>query len=475
MLSNSFLLLEEYLIDKQNISLNKDYSNNFVISGLCSPSVYETMIKEINKISSNAFIIINIKDKSLKINYINYETQTIPLESKEGLKIIDKWVDKWGYIIRSLIKKTKNISLNLSGGFDTRTLLSIFLNSGIDLKKILISSSTDKKHCHEEDFKIANAYNFKLNNYSLDNKSTKWNIKNTLFCTLYSKLGFHKEFYFKDRFFVKPRFIFHGGGSSIRGYPGKPIQKYIEGISSENKKLGKEFYSSSKRLCNRSISFLKKEKEYNNEYEISSYFYQQGHSANHDGKAALEGFIANTYLIQPLIDPDMKKIKFLINNYSTFDLISYIFIRFAYNLTTFPFEGKRNLSSESIKKAKRLNKLIEPYEIKIDYNENFFIDYVRKSPVPVSYENKNINLYLQKLFDSSIFVQTITKLYDYKIYEWAKKYANNSNYFPFRHFYGLLSIAITIDILSFNEIYTNKLKNRNNTGIEKTVFHYLLK
>ena len=477
-LSNSFLLLEEYLVDKQNITLNKDFADNLVISGLCSPSIYETMVKEINKLASNSFIIINIKEKSFKINYINYETQTIPLESKEGLKIIDQWVDKWGYIIRSLIKKTNNISLNLSGGFDTRTLLSIFLNSGIDLKKILINSINDKKHSHEEDFKIASkiarAYNFKLNNYNLDNKSIEWGIKNTFFCTFYSKLGFHKEFYFKNRFFEKPKFIFHGGGE-IRGYPGMPIQKYIEGISSENKKLGKEFYSSSKKLCNRSVSFLKKEKEYNNNYEISSSFYQRGRSANHDGKAALEDFLANTYLIQPLIDPDIKKIKFINNNHSTYDLISYIYIRFAYNLTTFPFEGKRTINFESIKKAKKLNKLIKPYEIKIDYNENFFIDNIRKCPFSVSYENKNADLYLKKLFDSSIFIRTITKLYDYKIYKWAKEYTNHTNYFPLRHLYGLLSVAITIDILSFNKIYINKMKNRNNLKIEKTVFLYLLK
>ena len=81
-MSNSFLLLEEYLIDKQNISLNKDFTNNLVISGLCSPSVYETMITEINKISSNAYIVINVDDKSFKLNNINYEEQTIPLESK---------------------------------------------------------------------------------------------------------------------------------------------------------------------------------------------------------------------------------------------------------------------------------------------------------------------------------------------------------------------------------------------------------
>ena len=69
-ISNSFLLLEEYLIDKQKMSLNKDFCDNFILSSLCSPSIYETMIKEITKIPTNSFIIINIQKKSFKIKYI---------------------------------------------------------------------------------------------------------------------------------------------------------------------------------------------------------------------------------------------------------------------------------------------------------------------------------------------------------------------------------------------------------------------
>ena len=74
----------------------------------------------------------------------NYQQNTIPLESREGLELIDKWVDKWGYIIRSLKKKTKNISSDLSGGFDTRSMITILMNSGIDLNQIYIHSINDK-------------------------------------------------------------------------------------------------------------------------------------------------------------------------------------------------------------------------------------------------------------------------------------------------------------------------------------------
>jgi len=65
-LSNSFLLLEEYLIGKQNFTFNKEFSDNLIISDLCSPSIYETMINEIILIPPNSFIVLNIKKKHLK-------------------------------------------------------------------------------------------------------------------------------------------------------------------------------------------------------------------------------------------------------------------------------------------------------------------------------------------------------------------------------------------------------------------------
>ena len=49
-LSNSFLLLEEHLVGKQNFTLNKDFADDFIIEGLCTPSINETLVKEITKI-----------------------------------------------------------------------------------------------------------------------------------------------------------------------------------------------------------------------------------------------------------------------------------------------------------------------------------------------------------------------------------------------------------------------------------------
>jgi hypothetical protein len=85
------------------------------------------------------------------------------------MKIVDKWISKWGYIFRSLIKQTDNVSSDLSGGFDTRTLLAILLNSGIEMNSLNINSYLNKVHGHDEDLLIAknisSYYGFNLNIY----------------------------------------------------------------------------------------------------------------------------------------------------------------------------------------------------------------------------------------------------------------------------------------------------------------------
>ena len=159
------------------------------------------------------------------------------MESDEGLKIIDRWVDKWGYNLRSLKKKI-DFKADLSGRFDSRIILSILLNSGIDVKDLIIGSIADKKHTHEEDFKIesniSSKFGSKLNKNIIDNNGTKLNVKDALLCTIYTKLGFHKEFYTSTKFYTIPRFHVPGnGGELLREYHNQPIEKYIDEISSQ--------------------------------------------------------------------------------------------------------------------------------------------------------------------------------------------------------------------------------------------------
>ena len=362
-LSNSFLLLEQYLSKRQNITFNKNFADDLILSIYCAASLHETLINEIIKLDSNAFIIINIKEKNFKIDYIDYLENTIPLESIEGLKIIDEWADKWGYIYRSLKKKTNNMSSDLSGGFDSRALISILISSGLDLNDTLIFSSKDNFKDHPIDFKIAknisSKLGFELNKFRLDDNNMMYNIKDALICSLYSKLGFSKISGFNNRFFIKPRFYFTGcGGEVIRGYPGYQIYQYIDIIASRSKNFMKytfDLYHSLNSILNRSLELLTKNKKYSNDYQLTADLYAKGCIRNHCSKISTYNFLFNIYTFCPLLDPELKKIKYEMNEKSQ-ELIIYIYIRFAHELINFPFQGHRTLDIASIKKAEKLSK-----------------------------------------------------------------------------------------------------------------------
>ena len=313
---------------------------------------------------------------------------------------------------------------------------------------------------YEEDFKIAkkisSKYGFKLNKFSMYKNSIKFDLKDSLYLNYYTKLGFHKSFNLHNSFYRRPIFAFTGGfGGMIRGYPELPIWKYMKKLSSNSWKIKgheKEYFKSSKRIFNRSVNFLKKKNFTNNDYEISSILYEKGSGIYHFGMSAQIGFMKNSYILMPLMDPYLKQIKFNINGTSPHDLIAYIYIRFAPELISFPIEGNRKLNHESIKKAKMLNKMIIPYKKKSNYNDKFYIDFKRQSPVSFSKADNDEEHHLTKLFKSSKFKEIINRIYDKTIFDWAKAYKNKSKHIPLRHFYGLLAVE---------KIMENKMYNLN--------------
>ena len=374
-------------------------------------------------------------------------------------------MDKWGYIIRSIKNQTDNISFDLTGGFDTRSALPILLHSNINLKEILINSINDNKSVHEQDYQIASnissKYGLKLNNVSFDPREIRFNINDSLICEYYTKLGFHKSLNLNNSFYINPRFSFTGGGGeTIRGFPGVYIEEYIKFLLSDYKQIKgheEEFYNSSIRLLKRSINLLKKEKKINNLFDIAPSFYIRGPAVNHFGKISLKFFLRNRYLFQPLMDPDLKKIKFNINKDTNHDMIAYIYVRFAPDLIQFPFEGNKILNYKSIEKAKTLNKLIKSYESKTDFNPNFYIDFKRHYEVSSSYKIWNHKRYMENLFISEEFVHNINQKNNNSIYEWACEFRDKTDFMPLKHLYGLLAISKTIGLLTLNNNLFKKL------------------
>ena len=161
------------------------------------------------------------------------------------------------------------------------------------------------------------------------------------------------------------------------------------------------------------------------------------------------------------MDPEIKKIKFNINRNNTHDLIAYLYVRFAHDLINFPIQGKRKLNKESIKKAEKLNTLIKFDKKELDYNENFYIDNNRTSPVNSNEKNQDIYEYLKRLIEQEEFVHIINKVYNNSVYNWTLDSIRKSNYFPLRHGYALLAIAKIIEDLSRGKNKINNLANKS--------------
>lgn len=281
---------------------------------------------------------------------------------------------------------------------------------------------------YKEDFKIASKISsllgFKLNSWHIDNNGTKLSTEESLFCSIYSKLGITNWFRSPKKFLYNPKFIFSGfGGENLRGIPLYPINQYIYKLSGG---YHNKFYNSSFRLCERSKILLQNKKTYYNDYELSTDLYLKGRTRHHFGKTVLEAFLVNEYILCPLIDPDIIQLKYDINANSSDDLIAYILVRLAHNLLFFPFTTNRKIRKKSILNAKILNKKFGKYKIKNDFYEKFYIDIKRISPIsPQSSSkiNRNIKIkgYLIDYFNNPNFINNVNQIYDNSIYFRAKK------------------------------------------------------
>ncbi len=155
-LSNSFFRLLEYVKTRFSISLNRDYANHILSEDLVNNIAYsETPIQEITALDKDAFIEIDIHGKTLTYKLLDYKVASVNLNSAEGMAILDRWFLRWTNIFKKLKEKTDQITIDLSGGFDSRIIFLLMLKSDINLDEIRVNSINDTLHTHREDYEIA--------------------------------------------------------------------------------------------------------------------------------------------------------------------------------------------------------------------------------------------------------------------------------------------------------------------------------
>ena len=152
-LSKSFYMLTEHLKEKYTLTLNKDYCNQILCDSLVSLACQETPICEIKVLDKDLNIII--QKNMIKYYQRDYKENSIRLDSEEGIQVLDKWFYRWTTLFRNLKLHTNNISVDLSGGFDSRMTFMLMAESGMDLNEIRVNSINNEMKTHKEDYRIA--------------------------------------------------------------------------------------------------------------------------------------------------------------------------------------------------------------------------------------------------------------------------------------------------------------------------------
>lgn len=499
-ISNSFLKLVEYVKDKYPISLNKDVALSLIPSELTSIAYKQTMINEIEILPNNFIIHINTLEKTFFYEKQEFETYSIDLDSEEGIKILDTWFYKWIGTIRNLFSKTNAIQVDLTGGFDSRIVFSLFLRSNIDLNKIFVySKDTDR---HKEDFEIASniakKYDFKLNNRPKQSFKSINNYEDSIALAYYTKLCYHKYYDFPLYVSEEPLYLFGGvGGESLRSYWNKSTEEFIESWKKRASKYSEELINPIKNVLE--YNFKELQKEYDIEDKSSNLLpqilYKDVGSKYHFGKNSVQYYIRNQIRLSPLLDKNLFKLKKIPNNEDLLFIL--ILTRYCPELLNFKLDNNKKFNKDLIEYAKKINKQF-PFKQK-DYDKLYNSTNKTNTKKHVITQNIHTNLYheqipnikspedyIEKIFYSKSFRNLFESYFSHDLYEKVSFCVKNWDYQHLSMVNTTISILYIFEAVKFNkEKFSNthltwlngflKVKSFEDKIIEDDILNELIK
>ncbi|WP_407424381.1 hypothetical protein [Methanobrevibacter sp.] len=462
-ISNSFVKLVDYIKSNHEISLNRDYANDFLFASLTTSSYGGTLVNEISFLPRNYIVNIDKTNNEFDFDEINYDEHSISLNSKEGIEILDNWYFKWINIIRNIKTKTNNLCFELSGGFDSRMLAALWLSAGLDLDDIKVISIDDDLHSHAEDYEIASQiadhFNFELNKGKVNESKAYYNdIEAPLMNSFNVKLGFHKQMHLRTFRYDDQIFTFTGfGGELVRGFyntrPSDHFKTFLNSMSYKDYPL----IESSLNIYNSAFSQISD--KYDLDIDSVDLFEEYGMEVrcrHHFGKGAVETYMSNEIYLTPLIDSDLYKLTLHDDICRDKQLLMVlIFIRYCPDLLNFKFEGNRGIDDKTIEYAKKINERfpssnkefddIATPPLKTDSNDSGEDDRIRE---------EDINNFLEEIFNSRAFEMEFKKYFSFKTYNEIYNIIKNTKYYPLKSVYSaiaVLKIAKDVEISQLNK------------------------
>lgn len=469
-LSNNFQYLADYVKGKYPLTLNKDYADAFILESVCSHVYKETLFREITWLDRHAVVSIGVSKASISVNISRKPEKTISVDSEQGLARMDEWHDKWVAIISRLTHEWKGpIMTDLSGGMDSRMVLTLFLDPQVDLDRVIIASHNDTQRNHIEDYgiakQIAENCGFKLNlNKGQFFKERNFSLQDIVAHTAFHALGFHKQF-FLGEFIARNPFLIHFGG-----HGGEHLRRYF---TQSILKFEQNHYShlAYKRLNNKALKCIKGANEiirrsiigfkslYSDDSASLIYdgvvepLYIETRNRNHYGEATK---VIGGIRIGPLLDPQLLELQESgLHSDDNKLLYAIMCARYGKDLLDYPIERNRTISPETIAYARELcNKY--PYKPRERTKINKFPQEVYADPIGGNMDvwkepcqhNQSSKEDFDSVFNRAFLSPTVrglfTSVYDDELYNAIKRQPLYVSWHPYADWHAALAIAKAI-------------------------------
>ena len=151
--SNGYEKLVDYLLKSNcSLSIDKNFCVQYIFSNEEPINMNDTMLNEIKRLGKDFLIEINKNDGKVSLIEKDYETNSIKVDSKEAINILDNWHNKWINLYRNLVKLKSPIIIDLSGGMDSRICFGLLLNSNIDKNNVIIKRNIPRENSYQKNY-----------------------------------------------------------------------------------------------------------------------------------------------------------------------------------------------------------------------------------------------------------------------------------------------------------------------------------
>lgn len=358
--SNNFIYLVERLARDYALTVDKRYISLFLTQKSLISAIDQTAIDQIKELSQGQYITINKSNGALVIRTRKLDKYSLRLDTPEAIHLIGAWRDKYLSLYRNLCQAGYDLTIELSGGMDSRAAFAPAAPLWQEKVHPHLYSFTRREARFVEDYKIASriasAYNAKLEKLPTPACLPIYP-RDSVWIHLYTAGLVSENHIYPSCHYEKAQFRGSGfGGESLRGYGDVNRNQYIEDAPIKDINKRKLPLGDLQHSLLRAFRYLDLNYPEESSLMDGQKMYIHSRVKNHFGKNSLASFFCNIIYISPLLDPALLKLSLTLHQGGDPQLFfAMLFDRYLPEIKDLGFENKRSIKKDTADRAREIN------------------------------------------------------------------------------------------------------------------------